>query len=43
MDVTLPDAVIEPDGGKIVYLVLDGLGGLPHEETGRTGLPARPE
>jgi 2,3-bisphosphoglycerate-independent phosphoglycerate mutase len=24
--------------GKIVYLVLDGLGGLPHEETGRTEL-----
>lgn len=38
MDVTLPDAVVEPDGGKIVYLVLDGLGGLPHEETGRTEL-----
>jgi 2,3-bisphosphoglycerate-independent phosphoglycerate mutase len=38
MDVTLPDAVVEPDGGTIVYLVLDGLGGLPHEETGRTEL-----
>lgn len=38
MDVTLPDAIVEPDGGKIVYLVLDGLGGLPHEETGRTEL-----
>ena len=38
MDVTLPDAVIERDGGKIVYLVLDGLGGLPHVETGRTEL-----
>ena len=38
MDVTLPDAVVEPDGGKIVYLILDGLGGLPHEETGRTEL-----
>ena len=38
MDVTLPDAVVERDGGKIVYLVLDGLGGLPHEETGRTEL-----
>ena len=38
MDVRLPDAVIEQDGGTIVYLVLDGLGGLPHEETGRTEL-----
>ncbi len=38
MDVTLPDAVVESDGGTIVYLVLDGLGGLPHEETGRTEL-----
>ncbi len=38
MDLTLPDAVVEPDGGTIVYLVLDGLGGLPHEETGLTEL-----
>jgi 2,3-bisphosphoglycerate-independent phosphoglycerate mutase len=39
MDVTLPDAVVERDrDGKIVFLVLDGLGGLPHEETGRTEL-----
>jgi 2,3-bisphosphoglycerate-independent phosphoglycerate mutase len=38
MDVTLPDAVIERDGGKIVYLILDGLGGLPHAETGKTEL-----
>lgn len=38
MDVTLPDSVIEPDGGRIVFLILDGLGGLPHEETGRTEL-----
>ena len=34
----LPDDVVEPDGGTIVYLVLDGLGGLPHPETGRTEL-----
>jgi 2,3-bisphosphoglycerate-independent phosphoglycerate mutase len=27
-------------GGKIVFLVLDGLGGLPHEETGLTELEA---
>ncbi len=38
MDVTLPDAIVEQHGGTIVYLVLDGLGGLPHEETGRTEL-----
>jgi 2,3-bisphosphoglycerate-independent phosphoglycerate mutase len=38
MDVQLPDAVVEPEGGTIVYLVLDGLGGLPHAETGRTEL-----
>ncbi|MFO7893218.1 MAG: 2,3-bisphosphoglycerate-independent phosphoglycerate mutase [Longimicrobiales bacterium] len=38
MNTRLPDAVVEPDGGTIVYLVLDGLGGLPHPETGRTEL-----
>ena len=38
MDVTLPDSVVETEGGKIVFLVMDGLGGLPHEETGRTEL-----
>jgi 2,3-bisphosphoglycerate-independent phosphoglycerate mutase len=38
MDVTLPDAIVERDGGTIVYLILDGLGGLPHPETGRTEL-----
>ena len=38
MDVTLPDSVVEPDGGRIVFLVMDGLGGLPHEETGLTEL-----
>jgi 2,3-bisphosphoglycerate-independent phosphoglycerate mutase len=38
MDLTLPDAIVERSGGKIVYLVLDGLGGLPHEETGLTEL-----
>jgi 2,3-bisphosphoglycerate-independent phosphoglycerate mutase len=39
MDVTLPDALVERDEtGKIVFLVLDGLGGLPHEATGRTEL-----
>lgn len=34
----LPDDVVEPDGGTIVYLVMDGLGGLPHPETGKTEL-----
>jgi 2,3-bisphosphoglycerate-independent phosphoglycerate mutase len=38
MEVTLPDAIVERSGGTIVYLVLDGLGGLPHPETGRTEL-----
>ncbi len=38
MTVRLPDDVVEADGGTIVLLVLDGLGGLPHPETGRTEL-----
>lgn len=38
MQISLPDAVVEPDGGTIVYLILDGLGGLPHPDTGRTEL-----
>lgn len=38
MEANLPDSVVEPDGGRIVFLVMDGLGGLPHEETGRTEL-----
>lgn len=40
MDVILPDSVVEPDGGRIVFLILDGLGGLPHEGTGLTELEA---
>jgi 2,3-bisphosphoglycerate-independent phosphoglycerate mutase len=41
MEVILPDAVVERGvSGKIVYLVLDGLGGLPHESTGLTELEA---
>ena len=33
-----PDDLVERDGGRIVFVVLDGLGGLPHTETGRTEL-----
>jgi 2,3-bisphosphoglycerate-independent phosphoglycerate mutase len=40
MDVTLPDAVVDGTGGRIVLLVLDGLGGLPDAETGLTELEA---
>jgi 2,3-bisphosphoglycerate-independent phosphoglycerate mutase len=35
-----PDTLIEDHGGKIVLLVLDGLGGLPHPHTGLTELEA---
>lgn len=38
MDVKFPDSVVEPDGGSIIYVVMDGLGGLPHQETGLTEL-----
>jgi 2,3-bisphosphoglycerate-independent phosphoglycerate mutase len=37
---TFPDALALPAGGRIVMLVLDGLGGLPHPETGLTELEA---
>ncbi|MFW5947775.1 MAG: 2,3-bisphosphoglycerate-independent phosphoglycerate mutase [Gemmatimonadota bacterium] len=40
MSVRLPDDVVDPDGGTIVYLVLDGLGGLPRPDTGKTELEA---
>jgi 2,3-bisphosphoglycerate-independent phosphoglycerate mutase len=41
MEVVLPDGVVtRGPGGKIVFLVLDGLGGLPHEQTGLTELEA---
>jgi 2,3-bisphosphoglycerate-independent phosphoglycerate mutase len=36
----LPDALALPEGGRIVMLVLDGLGGLPDPETGLTELEA---
>jgi 2,3-bisphosphoglycerate-independent phosphoglycerate mutase len=35
-----PDMLALPQGGRIVMLVLDGLGGLPHPETGLTELEA---
>ncbi len=39
-EIRLPDALVEPDGGSIVLVVLDGVGGLPHAETGLTELEA---
>ena len=38
MSVTIPDDLAEPNGGKIVLVVMDGLGGLPDPATGRTEL-----
>jgi 2,3-bisphosphoglycerate-independent phosphoglycerate mutase len=35
---TFPDMLVLPAGGRIIMLVLDGLGGLPHAETGLTEL-----
>lgn len=40
MGTTLPDDLVEHAETRIVLLVLDGLGGLPHPETGRTELEA---
>jgi 2,3-bisphosphoglycerate-independent phosphoglycerate mutase len=33
-----PDSLVQSDGGRIVLIVLDGLGGLPHPGTGLTEL-----
>ncbi|HUP89136.1 MAG TPA: hypothetical protein VM100_07300, partial [Longimicrobiales bacterium] len=36
----IPDDLVEGHGGKIVLLVMDGLGGLPDPATGKTELEA---
>ena len=38
MTVTIPDDLVEASGGKIVLVVMDGLGGLPDPSTGKTEL-----
>lgn len=38
MTVKLPDDLVEHGETRIVFVVMDGLGGLPHPETGRTEL-----
>jgi 2,3-bisphosphoglycerate-independent phosphoglycerate mutase len=38
MSITLPDDLVERSGGRIVLLVMDGLGGLPDPNTGATEL-----
>jgi 2,3-bisphosphoglycerate-independent phosphoglycerate mutase len=38
MSITIPDDLVERSGGRIVLLVMDGLGGLPDPATGRTEL-----
>jgi 2,3-bisphosphoglycerate-independent phosphoglycerate mutase len=38
MSVTIPDDLAEATGGKIVLVVMDGLGGLPDPATGKTEL-----
>lgn len=38
MTTTIPDDLVEQSGGRIVLMVLDGLGGLPSPETGLTEL-----
>lgn len=39
-EIVLPDAQVnrDPDGGKIILVVLDGLGGLPDAQSGKTEL-----
>lgn len=38
MKIQFPDTIVEEHGGRIVLLVMDGLGGLPHEQSGLTEL-----
>jgi 2,3-bisphosphoglycerate-independent phosphoglycerate mutase len=38
--VQFPDMLVQDEGGRIILLVLDGLGGLPDPETGLTELEA---
>jgi 2,3-bisphosphoglycerate-independent phosphoglycerate mutase len=38
MTVTIPDDLAEASGGRIVLVVMDGLGGLPDPSTGKTEL-----
>ncbi len=38
MTVTIPDDLAEASGGRIVLVVMDGLGGLPDPRTGKTEL-----
>lgn len=38
MDTRLPDAVVQAADTRIVFVVMDGVGGLPHPDTGRTEL-----
>jgi 2,3-bisphosphoglycerate-independent phosphoglycerate mutase len=40
MDTRLPDAVVRPADTRIVFVVMDGVGGLPDPATGRTELEA---
>ena len=40
MNVTFPDDLVDTTGGRIVLLVLDGLGGLPRQPGGPTELEA---
>ncbi len=34
----IPDSLVQEEGGTIALVVMDGVGGLPHPETGRTEL-----
>jgi len=38
MEIIFPDSLTEAQGGRIVLLVMDGLGGLPHEQSRLTEL-----